>query len=412
MRSSLAVAATALFGVATLMPAQAIDMQDFDLIQRGRYLTDMGDCGACHTLPGSGQSLAGGRPIETPFGLLLAPNITPDPETGIGAWTDDEVVNSLTKGTGRNGIHLYPAMPYTYSTKITRGDALAIRAYLNTIPAVRNPVQPNQLRFPFDVRAGLIAWDALNFRPGEFRPVAGKSDAWNRGAYIVEGLTHCGLCHTPKNAAGGDETSQRFKGYGLQGWFAPDITNDNRRGIGSWSVEDVATYLKTGHNRFTAASGPMAEVVMDSTSKLTDEDLNAIAVYLKDQPVPGTTEAAADPDAGMMKSGSAIYAVQCAACHAPDGSGVDGLFPILKGSALVQSVDPASVLRMVLRGSRSAATDSAPTAPAMPSFGWTLSDDQVAAVSTYVRNAWVNRAPPVDAATVGKTRRALEERTD
>jgi mono/diheme cytochrome c family protein len=267
MRSSLAVTATALFGVATLMPAQAIDMQDFDLIQRGRYLTDMGDCGACHTLPGSGQLLAGGRPIETPFGLLLAPNITPDPETGIGAWTDDEVVNSLTKGTGRNGIHLYPAMPYTYSTKITRGDALAIRAYLNAIPAVRNPVQPNQLRFPFDVRAGLIAWDALNFRPGEFQPVASKSAAWNRGAYIVEGLTHCGLCHTPKNVAGGDETSRRFKGYALQGWFAPDITNDNRRGIGSWSVEDVATYLKTGHNRFTAASGPMAEVVMDSTSR-------------------------------------------------------------------------------------------------------------------------------------------------
>jgi mono/diheme cytochrome c family protein len=412
MRSSLAVTATALFGVATLMPAQAIDMQDFDLIQRGRYLTDMGDCGACHTLPGSGQLLAGGRPIETPFGLLLAPNITPDPETGIGAWTDDEVVNSLTKGTGRNGIHLYPAMPYTYSTKITRGDALAIRAYLNAIPAVRNPVQPNQLRFPFDVRAGLIAWDALNFRPGEFQPVASKSAAWNRGAYIVEGLTHCGLCHTPKNVAGGDETSRRFKGYALQGWFAPDITNDNRRGIGSWSVEDVATYLKTGHNRFTAASGPMAEVVMDSTSKLTDEDLNAIAVYLKDQPVPGTTEAAADPDAGMMKSGSAIYAVQCAACHAPDGSGVDGLFPMLKGSALVQSVDPATVLRMVLRGSRSAATDSAPTAPAMPSFGWTLSDDQIAAVSTYVRNAWGNRAPPVDPTTVGKTRRALEQRTD
>ncbi len=198
--------------------------------------------------------------------------------------------------------------------------------------------------------------------PGEFKPVAGKSAAWNRGAYIVEGLAHCGLCHTPKNAAGGDETAQRFKGYELQGWFAPDITTDKRRGIGSWSVEDIATYLKTGHNRFTAASGPMAEVVEDSTSKLTDEDLNAIAVYLKDQPVPTTTEAAGDPDAGMMKSGAAVYAVQCAACHGADGGGVDGLFPTLKGSALVQSVDPASVLHVVLRGSRSAATDPAPTA--------------------------------------------------
>jgi mono/diheme cytochrome c family protein len=387
MHSFQAVTATALLGVATLMPAQAIDMQDFDLIQHGRYLTDAGDCGACHTLPGSGQLLAGGRPLETPFGTLLAPNITPDPETGIAAWTDDEFVNSLTKGTGRNGTHLYPAMPYTYMTKMTRDDAIAIRAYLNTIPAVRNPVQPNQLPFPFDVRAGLIAWDALNFRAAEFKPAADKSAAWNRGAYLVEGLAHCGLCHTPKNAAGGDESSQRFKGYALQGWFAPDITNDRRRGIGAWSVEDVVTYLKTGHNRFTAASGPMAEVVMDSTSKLTDDDLNAIAVYLKDQPAPNTAEAAGDPDAGMMKSGGAIYAVQCAACHAPDGGGVDGLFPMLKGSAVVQSNDPVSILHVVLRGARSAATDPAPTAAAMPSFGWTLSDSDVAAVATYVRNA-------------------------
>jgi mono/diheme cytochrome c family protein len=177
MRSSLAAAATALLGVATLMPAQAIDIQDFDLIQRGRYLADVGDCGACHTPPGSSALLAGGRPLDTPFGTLLAPNITPDPDTGIGAWTDDEFVNALTKGTGRNGTHLYPAMPYTYMTKITSEDALAIRAYLNAIPVVRNSVQPNQLPFPFDVRAGLVAWNALNFRPGEFQPVAGKNIA-------------------------------------------------------------------------------------------------------------------------------------------------------------------------------------------------------------------------------------------
>ena len=412
MHSSRTIIASAFIGVATLLPARAIDIQDFDLIQRGKYLADIGDCGACHTLPGSGAMLAGGRPIETPFGTLLAPNITPDPETGIGAWIDDEFINSLTKGTGRNGAHLYPAMPYTYMTRITREDALAIRAYLNTIPAVHNPVQPNQLPFPFDVRAGLVAWDELNFRPGEFKPVAGKSPAWNRGAYVVEGLAHCGLCHTPKNAAGGDETSQRLKGYALQGWFAPDITNNKWRGIGSWSVEDIVTYLKTGHNRFSAASGPMAEAIMDSTSKFTDDDLKAIATYLKDQPVENAADEVGDLDASAMKSGSAIYADQCSACHAADGSGVDGLFPMLKGSPLVQSVDPASVLHVLLRGARSAATDPAPTAPAMPSFGWMLNDDEVAAVATYVRNAWGNRAPPVDAAAVGKTRHALEQRND
>jgi mono/diheme cytochrome c family protein len=412
MRSSLSATATALLGVATLMPAQAIDIQDFDLIQRGRYLADLGDCGACHTLPGSDALLAGGRPLETPFGTLLAPNITPDPETGIGVWTDDEFVNSLTKGTGRNGTHLYPAMPYTYMTKITSEDALAIRAYLNTIPAVRNSVQPNQLPFPFDVRASLVAWNALNFRRANSCRWPARAPPGIAAPISSKGLAHCGLCHTPKNPAGGDETSKRFQGYLLQGWFAPDITNDKRRGIGNWSVDDIVTYLRSGHNRFTAASGPMAKAIMDSTSKFTDEDLNAIAIYLKDQPAPNATDEAIDPNAGVMKSGSAVYADQCAACHASDGSGVEGLFPMLKGSALVQSVDPSSVLHVVLRGARSAATDPAPTAPAMPSFGWTLTDFEVAAVATYVRNAWGNRAPPVDAATVTKTRQALEQRND
>ncbi|HEY2533170.1 MAG TPA: c-type cytochrome [Xanthobacteraceae bacterium] len=415
MRSTHAIIASALLGVSALMPARAIDVQDFDQIQRGKYLVAVGDCGGCHTLPGSGELLAGGRPIETPFGTLLGPNITPDRETGIGAWTDDEFINSLTKGTGRNGAHIYPAMPYTYMTKTTREDGLAIRAYLNTIPAVHNPVQPNQLRFPFDVRTGLFAWDELHFRPGEFQPVAGKSAAWNRGAYLVEGLAHCGLCHTPKTAAGADEISRRFTGYALEGWFAPDITNDMRHGIGSWSTDDVMTYLKTGHNRFAAANGPMALVITDSTSKLSYDDLDAIATYLKNQPVENAAnvaEQAGAPDAGVMKSGGTIYADQCAACHASDGSGVDGLFPMLQGSAVVQSLDPASVLHVILRGARSVATDPAPTAPAMPSFAWTLTDDQVAAVATYIRNAWGNHAPPVETATVGQTRRTLEERAD
>jgi mono/diheme cytochrome c family protein len=412
-RSTIILVASALSWLAIVPPARANDPQDFDQIEKGKYLTDVGDCVACHSQPGSNERLAGGRPLETPFGTLLATNITPDAETGIGAWTDDEFVNALTQGTGRNGVHLYPAMPYTYMTKITREDALAIRAYLNTIPAVRNSVQSNQLPFPFDVRSSLIAWDKLNFTPGEFKPVAGKSAEWNRGAYIVEGLAHCGLCHTPKNLAGGDETSRRLQGYALQGWFAPNITNDNRRGLGSWSIEDIVSYLKTGHNRFSAASGPMAEAVMDSTSKFTDPDLNAIAVNLKDQPGgDDSKDNGSPPDAGVMKMGGAIYADECAACHTANGRGIEGLFPTLSGSPSVQSVDPTSILRVVLRGARGAATDLAPTAAAMPSFGWLLTDEQVAAVATFVRNAWGNRAPSVDAATVSKTRHALIERND
>ena len=257
--------AALLFGVVLTWPiaanAAGIDKQSFTQLEKGHYLTVVGDCAACHTLPGSGHDYAGGRPIETPFGILVAPNITPDPETGIGAWTDDEFIEALTKGTGRNGTHLYPAMPYTYYTKVTRDDALAIRAYLKTVPAVHNDVHVNQLPFPVDIRESMVVWNKLFFTSGTFQPVPGKSADWNRGAYLAEGLGHCGMCHTPKNFLGADQTSESLKGYALQGWFAPDITNDPRRGLGSWSIDDIVAYLKTGHNLSSAATGLMSETL-------------------------------------------------------------------------------------------------------------------------------------------------------
>jgi mono/diheme cytochrome c family protein len=410
----------ALFTLSSALPAifaagaaaaGAIDAQDFTQVARGRYLAIVGDCAACHTVTGSGKDFAGGRTIETPFGNLVAPNITPDPETGVGAWTDDEFVNSLTKGTGRNGMRLYPAMPYTYMTKMSRDDALAIRAYLRTVPAVRNEVEPNQLPFPFGIRATLAVWDALFFKPGAFHPVADKSAEWNRGAYLAEGPAHCGMCHTPKNILGGDKTSRKLQGYALQGWFAPDITNDARRGLGGWSVDDVAEYLKTGHNRTSAASGPMSEMVSMSTSHMADADLRAIAVYLKDQPGE-KSEKKAVPDAATMKMGEKIYADECSGCHTPNGKGSAALFPSLTGSPAVQQADATSLMRVVLRGARSAGTDAAPTAPAMPAFGWLLDDKEVAAVLTYVRNAWGNAAPPVSAADVAAARKDFAKRPD
>jgi mono/diheme cytochrome c family protein len=394
--------------------SEGIDKQDFKQIERGRYLTVAGDCAACHTLPGSGHEFAGGRNIETPFGLLIGPNITPDPQTGIGAWTDDEFVNALKNGRGRDGERLYPAMPYTYYTKITREDALAIRAYLNTLPPVYNPVQPNQLPFPFDIRTSMLVWDQLFFTPGTFRPNPNKSAEWNRGAYLAEGLTHCGMCHTPKNALGGDDNANALHGYALQGWFAPDITSDPRRGIGSWPVEEIVAYLKTGHNSTSAATGLMAEMVNLSTSHLSDADLKAIAAYLKDQPgnAEGDAQTVVKPDEKTMRIGGAVYADECSGCHAADGKGAAGLFPSLNGTPVVQQSDPTSLLHVVLRGARSAATDGAPTASAMPQFAWVLTDDQVAAVVTYIRNAWGNSAPPVSAADVGKARHWLAERSD
>ncbi len=408
---SLAVAVLAASAAWPASGADVADRQDFPTIERGRYLAVLGDCAACHTMPGGKQLYGGGRAIETPFGTVLTPNLTPDRETGIATWSDEAFVGSLLRGTGRDGEHLYPAMPYTYFTHMTRDDALAIRAYLNTIPAVHNQVVSNQLPFPFNIRAGMMVWNAMFFAPGRFQPRADKPAEWNRGAYLVEGPEHCGMCHTPKNALGGDVANEQLRGYALQGWFAPDITNDRYRGLGGWSVEDIVTYLRTGHVRAAAASGPMAEEVDLSSSRITGADLRAIAVYLKDRPDSGAGKPAAIAAGDrQMKVGGAVYADECSACHAPKGEGVFGLVPALAGSASVQSAAATSILHVVLNGTRSVGTQGAPTAGAMPAFGWLLSDAQVASVATYVRNAWGNAAPAVTAGEVSSARSALAQR--
>jgi mono/diheme cytochrome c family protein len=396
-----------------VMAAGSIDKQDFTQLEHGHYLTTVGDCAACHTLPGSGHDFAGGRAIETPFGELIAPNITPDPQTGIGAWTNQEFIDALTKGTGRNGTHLYPAMPYTNYTKVTRDDVLAIRAYLNTVPAVRNAVKSNQLPFPLSIRWSMIVWDKLFFTPGTFHPAANKSAEYNRGAYLAEGLGHCGACHTPKNFLGADKTSELLQGYSLQGWFAPNITNDKRRGLGDWSVDEIATYLKTGHSRTSAATGPMSETLNLSTSHMSDADLKAIATYLKDQNTHDQNPSVAATAAQTtMKVGANIYADECSGCHGANGKGAAGLFPALDRSSVVQQTDPTTLMHVVLRGALSVGTDKAPTAPAMPEFGWLLNDEQVADVLTYIRNSWGNAASSVSASEVSKARHLLVERSD
>lgn len=238
------------------------DHQAFDEIARGRYLATVGDCAACHTVPG-GKPYAGGLPIETPFGTLLGSNLTPDRETGIGAWTNDEFINAVKQGIGRNGKRLFPAMPYTYYTKLSRADVLAIRSYLETLEPVHNRIVSNQLPFPFNIRATMAVWNGLYFSSGAFKPDTSKSDDWNCGAHLVEGLAHCGMCHTAKNFLGGDKTSHTLEGGTLQGWFDPDLTNDLRTGLGNWSIDDIVSYLRTGHNQISGASGPMAEVIAD-----------------------------------------------------------------------------------------------------------------------------------------------------
>ncbi|MBV8442689.1 MAG: c-type cytochrome [Hyphomicrobiales bacterium] len=383
----------------------SLDPQNFGQIQRGRYLAIAGDCASCHTVPGAGQPFAGGRSIETPFGVVVGANITPDLETGIGAWSDEAFVRALREGKRNDGQLLYPAMPYPYYSKLTESDALAIRAYLNTVKPVRNPVVSNKLPFPFDVREGMTAWNAIYFRNGEFKPDPAKSAEWNRGAYLVESLGHCGACHTPKTTLGGDEGARAFQGYALQGWFAPNITNDNERGLGGWSIADIAAYLKNGHNPTSASTGIMGEEITLSSSQMTDADLTAIATYLKDLPgqvaSPAPAVSASDP---KMVAGGAIYADECSACHGLDGKGVPYLFPSLARSPNVRSADPTSLIRVLIEGARSVATAGEPTAPGMPSFAWKLSDDHVAAVLTYIRNSWGSSAPAVDPRQVEQVR--------
>jgi mono/diheme cytochrome c family protein len=356
------------------------DDQDFDRIERGRYLAVVGDCAACHTAPG-GRPFAGGLALRTPFGTPVTPNITPDPETGIGDWTKDEFVAAMHDGGGHNGKRLYPAMPYPTYTKMSDDDVLAIRAYLGTVAPVRNEVNPNRLPFPFNIRLAMVFWNALNFTPGRYPPNPQKSPEWNRGAYVVEGAAHCGTCHTPKTMLG-DKSDRPLEGATLQGWLAPNITNDPHKGIGAWSKDELVQYLKTGANKWMLASGPMAEAVTHSTSKMTDEDVSAIATYLKDRGSGAPKPEPVIANENMMRAGAAIYKDSCAACHKDTGEGEAHLFPRLAGSALVQSDDPTTLVRVVLQGTRAASTDSMPTAPAMPAFGWRVDDSQAAAVLT------------------------------
>ncbi|MDB5576764.1 MAG: hypothetical protein JWR80_1940 [Bradyrhizobium sp.] len=404
LAASLAVLVTA--------QARASDLQEFSRIEKGRHLTTLSDCQSCHTKVGSDKKFSGGRAIETPFGNIIAPNITPDVETGIGAWSDDQFDKAVRNGIGVHGEHFYPAMPYGSYAKMSRDDVVAIRAYLKSVPAVSNEVVANQLPFPFNIRLSMSVWNYLYFTPGEFKPDPNKSDEINRGAFLVDGPAHCGACHTPKTALGGDKTSSYLQGSILQGWFAPDLTGSPVRGLGKWSAADITTYLRSGHNRISAATGPMAEAVTLSTSKFEDRDLYAIAAYLKSLPGTETSAMAVAATDPVMKAGGSIYRDQCSACHGIDGKGVPQLFPDVAQSGIAHASDPTSAMRLVLRGARSASTASEPTAPGMPPYGRLLNDDQVAAVLTYMRNTWGNAAAPVAPADVQKLRAALATRTD
>ena len=401
-----AVALVALCGMLGAASTAAAQEQSFSLVQRGKALVDAGDCLPCHTKD-EAKPFAGGRAIETPFGTIYSPNITPDRDTGIGAWSDEEFYQALHNGIGPDGTRLYPAFPYPYFTKMPRSDVMAVRAYLNTLQPIASTRPDNKLTWPLNHRVLMSGWNRLFFTPGTFTADPARSAEWNRGAYLVEGPGHCGACHTPKNALGGDKSGEALRGGQLQDWFVPNISNDSRNGLGAWSADEIAEYLKTGRNGKSGASALMSEVVTHSTAKMSDADLHAIATYLKSMPGTAERQAVAAPDRAAMDAGKAIYLDSCAACHRSDGGGVAHMFPPLARNANVQSDDPTTVLRMILQGGRTAVTDPRPTPSSMPAYGWKLDDAQVAAVATYVRNAWGNTAPAVSAEQVGSLKTRL-----
>jgi mono/diheme cytochrome c family protein len=384
-------------------PALA-DPPSAETIARGKALVDAADCASCHTADPS-KPLAGGKRIDTPFGGIFSPNLTPDRETGLGAWTDDEFYRALHEGVARNGARYYPAFPYSNFTKITHDDVLAIRAYLSTLTPVRNTPPPPQLRFPLNYRVVMRGWNWLFFKPGTFEKNPQKSQEWNRGAYLVEGAAHCGACHTPKNMFGADKRGQIYGGGLIDGWFAPRLDGAERGGLKSWSVDDIAEYLQSGRNGKSHAGKLMAEVVVNSTSKMSDADVRAIAVYLKDLPAGTPEPAVTPPPQAQMTDGARIYKGACIACHEADGSGAPRIYPPLPGNANLQSADPSSTLRIILDGAQTVTTPRAPNTGSMPAYAGKLTDQEIADVASYIRNSWGNAAPAVTADQVAKARR-------
>lgn len=381
---------------------------DAAAVARGRYVAIAGDCVACHTAPGSKDAFAGGYSISTPFGGIFASNITPDKETGIGSWTERDFYRAVRHGKGKEGEHLYPAMPYNAYVKVSDQDMHDLWMYMRSVKPVRYKVPETNLGFPYNIRLAMMGWNLLFFRNSGFETDPGQSAEFNRGAYLVEGLEHCGACHTPKNLLGGD-TGDYLQGSNLSEWHAPDLTSNRTVGIGSWSKEQIVDYLKLGSNHVAVASGPMAEAVTNSTQHLSDADLRAIATYLKAQPASATPPPSPQPrDSALMKTGENVYSANCSACHNSDGKGIPNLAASLANNPGLLADDASSIITTVLQGGRGAVTQGNPTSGAMPSFAWKLTDDQVAAVSTYIRNSWGNAATPVKANEVAGKRRLLQ----
>jgi mono/diheme cytochrome c family protein len=376
-------------------------------VERGRYVATAANCVSCHTREG-GAAYAGGRAIATPLGTIRSTNITPDRETGIGKWRADDLKRALREGIAADGSHLFPAFPYPSYTLMTDGDIADLYAYLRTLEPVRYEPPGNDAAFR--MRWPMKAWKALNLEVGAYRPDPSKSAEWNRGAYLVRGPGHCGACHTPRDWSLSTQTAAPLrgavmrddvKGGGSRDWHAVDLAG-TKQGLGAWKPEDIVNYLATGASARAGSFGPMNAVIANSTSRLSRDDLRAMATYLKS--LPGSDYAGEIPGAEDVQAGLPLYERHCRECHGPSGRG--GIFdgPPLAGSAIVQGENAASLVNIVLRGSDRPAGIGSKSWEAMPAFAGKLDDAEIAALANFLRASWGNRAAPVAPEAVARQR--------
>jgi len=395
----------ALLGAPSLSSALAQNPAPSDIVKRGEYLARAADCQPCHT-QGKAAPYSGGRAFELPFGTLYSANITPDRDTGIGAYTDDEFVSALQSGVGRGGKHLYPAMPYTSYTQMSRDDILAIKTYFFSLKPVRSEPPANTLMFPFNQRYGMMAWNLAFHNDARWTPDASKSAEWNRGGYLVEGVGHCGECHTPRTMAQNVDKSQALAGTITQGWKAFNITSDKESGIGGWSDEALASYLATGHAPgHSSASGPMGEVIENSLRYLTPEDIKSMVTYLRTVPAirnapPVATTVSAGPSA-TASLGQRLFASECANCHLWDGKGAQSPYADLIGSRVVNDPGGTNLLAVLIEGAQHRFPRETTF---MPPFARGHSDDEIAAVANFVSATFGNGSANVTAADVARAR--------
>ncbi|WP_342131546.1 cytochrome c [Hydrogenophaga sp. OTU3427] len=385
-------------GEAPLSDAPPGAPADAATLERGRQLATAGNCQACHSARG-GEPYAGGRGIATPFGTVYAGNLTPDPTHGLGQWNSDAFWRALHHGRSRDGRLLYPAFPYNNTTLVTRDDSDAIYHYLRSLPPVAQANRPHELRWPFSTQAALAVWRALYFRPASFEPAPQQNAEWNRGAYLVQGLAHCSACHAPRNALGASSNMLDLAGglIPLQNWYAPSLNAPQEAGVQNWPLDHIVALFRDGRAPGGQVTGPMAEVVLHSTQHWREDELRAMASYLKALPRVDLAQPApaAKPASRTLELGAQLYGNLCASCHGERGEGIANAYPALAGNRAVLMGSPANLVQTVLNGGFSPATAGHPRPYGMPPYLLSLSDADIAAVLTHVRGSWGNQAGAV-----------------